>query len=60
MDAFSGGNPVIHILIAIALSIAGGTTPLVDIAIHGADAATGAVRSAGKTRTYFIAADTVT
>jgi manganese oxidase len=60
MGAFSGGNPVIHILTAIALSIAGGTTPLVDAAVHGTDAATGAVRSAGKTRTYYIAADTVT
>jgi manganese oxidase len=60
MGAFSGGNPVIHILTAIALSIAGGTTPLVDAAVHGADAATGAVRSDGKTRTYYIAADTVT
>lgn len=49
-----------HFLTAIALVIATGVTPVVDVAKHGPGTAARALPNAGKTRTYFIAADTVT
>jgi len=51
---------VIHFLTAIALVMASDSTQLVDVAVHRADAAIPTAESAGRIRTYFIAADNVT
>jgi manganese oxidase len=50
---------VIRFLIAIAAVIASSLAPLVDVAMHATGAVSPAPHSAGRTRTYFIAADTV-